>query len=90
MAIAEAEAAAARHVLAWGAVGVIAQVAFVAGWLIADTWQRQRPGALRVQCLELSSGQLSRKKVFGFRPGCRAVSEQCSERAWRRLHAAEA
>lgn len=40
MAIPEAEAAAARHVLAWGAVGVIAQVAFVAGWLIADTWQR--------------------------------------------------
>jgi hypothetical membrane protein len=27
------------HTLAWGAVGVIAQVAFTAGWLIADTWQ---------------------------------------------------
>jgi hypothetical membrane protein len=39
-AIAEAETGTARHMLAWGAVGVIAQVAFVAGWLIADTWQR--------------------------------------------------
>ena len=34
------ETGTARHMLAWGAVGVIAQVAFVAGWLIADTWQR--------------------------------------------------
>jgi hypothetical membrane protein len=39
-AVPEAETGTARHVLAWGAVGVIAQVAFVAGWLIADTWQR--------------------------------------------------
>jgi hypothetical membrane protein len=36
----EAEVGAAGHMLAWGAVGAIAQVAFVAGWLIADTWQR--------------------------------------------------
>src|SRR5580698_670016 len=40
VAIPEAETGTARHLLAWGAVGVIAQVAFVAGWLIADTWQR--------------------------------------------------
>jgi hypothetical membrane protein len=40
VAIAEAEAGTARRMLAWGAVGAIAQVAFVAGWLIADTWQR--------------------------------------------------
>ena len=40
VAIPEAEARTARHMLAWGAVGAIAQVAFVAGWLIADTWQR--------------------------------------------------
>jgi Protein of unknown function (DUF998) len=40
VAIAEAETGTARHMLAWGAVGVIAQVAFTAGWLIADTWQR--------------------------------------------------
>jgi hypothetical protein len=33
------EAGADRHLLAWGVVGVIAQVAFLAGWLIADTWQ---------------------------------------------------
>ncbi len=25
--------------MAWGVVGVIAQAAFTAGWLIADTWQ---------------------------------------------------
>jgi hypothetical membrane protein len=40
VAIPEAETGIARHMLAWGAVGAIAQVAFVAGWLIADTWQR--------------------------------------------------
>lgn len=27
------------HLRAWGVLGVIAQVAFVAGWLIAETWQ---------------------------------------------------
>jgi hypothetical protein len=40
VAVPEAEASTARHMLAWGAVGAIAQVALVAGWLIADTWQR--------------------------------------------------
>jgi hypothetical membrane protein len=40
VAIAEGEASTAGRMLAWGAVGAIAQVAFVAGWLIADTWQR--------------------------------------------------
>ena len=27
------------HLLAWGITGMIAQVAFVAGWVIAETWQ---------------------------------------------------
>ena len=40
VAIPEAVPGNAGHMLAWGAVGVVAQVAFVAGWLIADTWQR--------------------------------------------------
>ena len=40
VAIPEAETGTGRHMLAWGAVGAIAQVAFLAGWLIADTWQR--------------------------------------------------
>lgn len=40
VAIPEAETGTARHMLAWGAVGAIAQVAFLVGWLIADTWQR--------------------------------------------------
>jgi len=30
------------HLLAWGLVGVIAQAAFIAGWLIAETWQGPR------------------------------------------------
>lgn len=29
----------AGHLAAWGAVGVIAQAAFMAGWLAAETWQ---------------------------------------------------
>lgn len=37
----------ARHMLAWGAVGAIAQVAFAAGWLIADTWQRPRYSSIK-------------------------------------------
>jgi hypothetical membrane protein len=40
VAIPEAETGTAGHMLAWGAVGAIAQVAFFAGWLIADAWQR--------------------------------------------------
>jgi hypothetical membrane protein len=40
VAVPETETGAARRMLAWGAAGAIAQVAFVAGWLIADTWQR--------------------------------------------------
>lgn len=31
-----------RQLLAWGVVGVLAQVAFLAGWLIAETWQGPR------------------------------------------------
>jgi hypothetical protein len=31
-----------RHGRAWGIVGLVAQVAFLAGWLIAETWQGQR------------------------------------------------
>jgi len=30
------------HLAAWGVVGLIAQVAFTAGWLIAETWQGSR------------------------------------------------
>jgi hypothetical protein len=31
-----------RGALVWGVVGLVAQVAFAAGWLIAETWQGQR------------------------------------------------
>jgi Protein of unknown function (DUF998) len=34
--------AAVGHLAAWGAVGLIAQSAFMAGWLIAETWQGPR------------------------------------------------
>ena len=30
------------HPLAWGVVGVVAQVVFTAGWVIAETWQGPR------------------------------------------------
>jgi Protein of unknown function (DUF998) len=30
------------HALAWGVVGVISQVVFTAGWVIAETWQGPR------------------------------------------------
>ncbi|MGO8887279.1 MAG: DUF998 domain-containing protein [Streptosporangiaceae bacterium] len=32
------------HPLAWGVLGVIAQAAFMAGWLVAETWQGPRYG----------------------------------------------
>jgi len=28
-----------RRLLAWGVIGLVAQVAFTAGWVIAETWQ---------------------------------------------------
>jgi Protein of unknown function (DUF998) len=31
-----------RQLLAWGVIGVLAQVAFLAGWLVAETWQGPR------------------------------------------------
>jgi hypothetical protein len=31
-----------REALVWGVVGLVAQVAFAAGWLIAETWQGPR------------------------------------------------
>jgi hypothetical protein len=34
--------AAAGHPLAWGVVGVVAQIVFTAGWVIAETWQGPR------------------------------------------------
>lgn len=39
MAPPELEAGADASLLAWGVVGVIAQVAFLAGWLVAGSWQ---------------------------------------------------
>jgi small-conductance mechanosensitive channel len=30
------------HLIAWGTVGIVAQIAFMAGWLIAETWQGPR------------------------------------------------
>ena len=35
----EPAAGASRNLLAWGVVGVLAQVAFLAGWLLAGFWQ---------------------------------------------------
>lgn len=35
-----------NRLLAWGIVGVIAQVAFMAGWLIAETWQGPKYSAI--------------------------------------------
>lgn len=46
----------ARHMLAWGAVGAIAQVAFVAGWLIADTWQRPGYSSIKNTISDLQAG----------------------------------
>jgi Protein of unknown function (DUF998) len=34
------------HLIAWGALGVIAQAAFMAGWLAAETWQGPRYSAV--------------------------------------------
>ena len=31
-----------RHALTWGIVGLLAQVVFAAGWVIAETWQGPR------------------------------------------------
>ena len=41
---ADAQASLARgsHLRAWGLIGVVAQVAFMAGWLAAETWQGPR------------------------------------------------
>jgi hypothetical membrane protein len=38
-AVPETGVGADRHLLAWGLTGVLAQTAFLAGWLIAGTWQ---------------------------------------------------
>ncbi len=42
----EARRAPVRHQVAWGTVGVIAQSAFMAGWLIAESWQGPRYSAV--------------------------------------------
>jgi len=55
VAIPEAETGTARHMLAWGAVGAIAQVAFLAGWLIADTWQRPRYSSIKNSISDLQA-----------------------------------
>jgi Protein of unknown function (DUF998) len=34
------------HLIAWGTVGIFAQTAFMAGWLIAETWQGPRYSAI--------------------------------------------
>jgi hypothetical membrane protein len=46
---------AARHFLFWGVVGLIAQVAFMAGWLIAETWQGPRYNPIRYTISDLQA-----------------------------------
>lgn len=36
-----------RHMFEWGVVGVVAQVVFTAGWVIAETWQGPRYGLIQ-------------------------------------------
>ena len=43
----EPAGAALRHGLAWGVTGVIAQVFFTGGWVIAETWQGPRYGPIQ-------------------------------------------
>ncbi len=42
----EVRPAAVGHLVAWGAVGLIAQSAFMAGWLVAESWQGPRYSAV--------------------------------------------
>jgi hypothetical protein len=44
-----------RHLAAWGVVGVIAQAAFLAGWLIAETWQGPRYSPVKYDISDLQA-----------------------------------
>ena len=46
---------ASDHLLAWGVVGVIAQMAFMAGWLIAETWQGPRYSSIKYTISDLQA-----------------------------------
>jgi hypothetical protein len=41
--------------LAWGVVGVVAQAAFMAGWLIAETWQGPRYSPVKYTISDLQA-----------------------------------
>ena len=43
------------RLMAWGVVGVIAQVAFMAGWLIADAWQGPRYSPVKYTISDLQA-----------------------------------
>ena len=44
-----------RRSLAWGVVGVIAQITFMAGWLIAETWQGPRYSSIKYTISDLQA-----------------------------------
>jgi hypothetical membrane protein len=49
------EGRARNRLLAWGIVGVIAQIAFMAGWLIAETWQGPKYSSIKYTISDLQA-----------------------------------
>jgi hypothetical protein len=44
-----------KHLLLWSAIGLVAQIAFILGWLIADTWQGSKYNAIKYTISDLQA-----------------------------------
>lgn len=61
--------------LAWGTVGVLAQLVFTAGWVIAETWQGSRYGPIQDS---ISDMQASTAPHVWFPIACFAIGGLCT------------